>query len=352
MKTGSQANRQLFNDYLQSLAIALAISVPFSFSVGRSIPISRIVLILVSAFTFGTGFFVVGALRGRIRVRSFVLNVLAQSALIFATLVACTYVMIWLSVASHLRGNAFRPEAFAATAQFEFSRTMLPFGLIGLLASMAINSFFQISRKMGPGVLWNWVTGKYHTPREEPLIFMFLDMKDSTTLAEQLGAIKFSALVRDFFHDMTLPLLASQGKVSHYIGDEAVIYWRPDKGLKDAKCLAFFFEFQNLLRSRSAHYQKTYGLVPEFKAGIHLGPVVATEVGDIKSEIVFHGDVLNTAARIQSMCNETGCELLTSGQLKSAIPDTARFNFRSLGGVHLKGKAQEVALYAVEKPSQ
>jgi adenylate cyclase len=35
------------------------------------------------------------------------------------------------------------------------------------------------------------------------------------------------------------------------------------------------------------------------KAGAHVGRVVATEVGTIKSEIVFHGDVVNTTARVQ-----------------------------------------------------
>lgn len=349
MDVRSQARLRLLKDYYESLSIAFGLSVVFAFTFLRRIPVNKAVLILVPALTFGTGFFLAGAVRSRIRLRSFILDILAHTALICATLVVCAYAMIWFSVVASNPGLLASAEALRVAAQIEFSPTMLLWAVPALVGTAMINGFFQISRKMGPGVLRNWMTGKYHTPREETLIFMFLDMKDSTTLAEQLGAIQFSALVRDFFFDLTFPLEASKGKVSHYIGDEAVIYWSPKDGLKDDRCLAFFFDFQDHLRSRATYYAKTYGLQPEFKAGIHLGPVVATEVGDVKSEIVFHGDVLNTAARIQSMCNETGCELLISQALKESLTDSPAFAFRSLGAARLKGKAHEVELFAVER---
>jgi adenylate cyclase len=35
-------------------------------------------------------------------------------------------------------------------------------------------------------------------------------------------------------------------------------------------------------------------------------------VGDIKRDIAYHGDTLNTAARIQSVCNQYNKRFLTS----------------------------------------
>jgi adenylate cyclase len=40
-----------------------------------------------------------------------------------------------------------------------------------------------------------------------------------------------------------------------------------------------------------------------FKAGLYFGKVVSAQIGDLKREIVYNGDVLNTTARIQAECN-------------------------------------------------
>ena len=312
-----------------------------------NVHLNRFATMLGAAFLYGTSFFLLGAVRSRIRLRSFLLNVLAQAALMFLVIFGCFAVMSWLIIAVMNPGHA-QSEYIGHAIEFVVTPAALMGEFFGFLVALLINFTFQISRKLGPGVLTSWITGKYYTPREEPFVFMFLDMKDSTTLAEQLGALKFSALVRDFFYDMTGPLMDSHGRVSHYIGDEAVIYWKPDDAFKEKGPLAFFKWFEDEIASRANYYQSTYGLVPSFKAGLHMGPVVATEVGEVKSEVVFHGDVLNTAARIQSMCNELGHTLLSSRDLaaKLVLPHGAVMS--ALGPVHLKGKAEEIELVAIE----
>jgi len=159
--------------------------------------------------------------------------------------------------------------------------------------------------------------------------------------------MKFSALVRDFMADLTGPVLATKAEVSHYIGDEAVITWQMERGLANANCLRLFFLFQSRLESRRAYYERNYGLLPGFKAGAHFGQVVTTEVGEIKSEIVYHGDVLNTAARIQGMCAGLGEEFLISGELAAKLG--SREGLRSLGSFGLKGREREVELVAVNR---
>ena len=326
--------------YAWSLGIALAIGICVLPVLYKKAPVPWPIILLGSTFTFGTGFFLLGTVRSRIRVRSFLLNALVQTALTAVTVLACLVVVVWYSISAVEHHSApFRDLALAL-----FSPFSLEAQAGGIIFAFLISVGFEFSRKLGPGVLWNWMTGKYYTPREEELVFMFLDMKDSTTIAERLGALKFSALVRDFFRDLSGPLQESKGRVSHYIGDEAVIYWKPSNAVKATGCIAFFFAFKKALRDRADYYQKTYGLTPEFKAGLHIGPVVATEVGDVKSEIVFHGDVLNTTARIESLCNETDSELLVSKLLAERLTLPAGVSKTDLGAVHLKGKAEEVEL--------
>jgi adenylate cyclase len=218
---------------------------------------------------------------------------------------------------------------------------------IGVLMVVPIRFLFALSQKLGPGVLRKWMLGHYHEPREEERIFMFLDMKDSTTLAEELGNLNFSALVRDFFEDLTLPVLQTKAEVSHYIGDEAVLTWTMEAGLANANCVRIFFEFEKSITRRKSYYIENYGLVPGFKAGAHCGKVIATEVGEVKSEIVFHGDVLNTAARIQGLCNQLEEGLLLSEELSRLLKLPPDLRAVGHGKSDLKGKAEEVEIVAI-----
>lgn len=351
----NEARKQLWLDYLQSLMIAFGFSTIFtvvtvaaSRSSNKPFPVPWWLLLTFPGFLFGTGFFLMGAVRSRIRLKTFLLNVIAQTGLIAVTLAVCMVLFLWFS-ASILSGETlFSKQILTFVARVTLVDMPVWF-LLGIVLAFMVNSFFQISRKLGPGVLWNWVTGKYYTPREEELVFMFLDLKDSTTLAEQLGNLKFSALVRDFFRDLTLPVLECKAAVSHYIGDEAVIYWKPGAGLEKARCIDLFYKFRAALDERGAYYLKEYGTVPRFKAGLHLGHVVATEVGEVKSEIVFHGDVLNTTARIQGLCNESGENLLLSKELLDRLTLPAGLQATSIGLQHLKGKEHPVEVFAVRQ---
>ena len=109
-----------------------------------------------------------------------------------------------------------------------------------------------------------------------------------------------------------------------------------------------YFKMRRAIQDRAEYYTAQYGFVPEFKAGLHIGPVVATEVGEIKSEIVFHGDVMNTAARIQALCNSEGVGLLLSGDLADRLVLPSGMTLKRLGPRALKGKENEVEIVAVE----
>ncbi len=52
--------------------------------------------------------------------------------------------------------------------------------------------------------------------------------------------------------------------------------------------------------------------MPEFKAGFHIGKVITAEIGVIKKDIIFTGDVLNTTARIQGLSNTYEVDMITS----------------------------------------
>jgi adenylate cyclase len=188
-------------------------------------------------------------------------------------------------------------------------------------AGIGISLFYnEISDNIGQGVLLNFFTGKYHRPKEEERIFMFLDMKSSTTIAEKLGHVEYFKILKDYYSDLSDPIVRYGGEIYQYVGDEIVISWKYKKAFKNNNPLQCFFAMKESLIGQSKKYTAEYGVIPTFKAGIHLGRVTIGEIGDIKKEIIFSGDVLNTTARIQGLCNNYKVDLLVSEDFLGSIP--------------------------------
>ena len=215
------------------------------------------------------------------------------------------------------------------------------------IACMSALFILQVSDKFGQGVLISFLLGKYHRPKEDSRIFMFMDLKSSTTYAEKLGHIKYSQFIQDCFFDITGVITKYDAKIYQYVGDEVVLSWNIKEGIKNGQCVKTFFAYDSLIQDKKKYYKDKYGIIPQFKAGIHLGKVTVAEVGEIKKELAYHGDVLNTAARIQEKCNKFKKRLLISDSMKAMLEKQCQFKFSSIGKVSLKGKVQSLTLFAV-----
>ena len=221
-----------------------------------------------------------------------------------------------------------------------------------ILASL-IFSFIKIANEnFGSGVFLKLLLGTYRIPREEQQIFMFLDLRASTRIAEQLGHFTYSKLIQDCFYDLNRLLLRYDASVYQYVGDEAVLQWPFKQGIRNKNCIKIYFAFEKRLLKREKHYITKYGLLPKFKAGVHGGKLIVTEVGTVKKEIAYHGDVINTTARIQEKCNSYKESLLVSEILLRHLRLKSNFKTVSLGDIPLKGKEESVSIYAVRKANK
>ena len=216
--------------------------------------------------------------------------------------------------------------------------------------SLGASLFYaEISENIGQGILLNFFSGKYHTPKEENRIFMFLDMKSSTTIAEKLGHIKYFELLKEYYNNLSKAVIEYSGEIYQYIGDEMVISWKLEKGIKNNNCIKCFFAMKEDLKGRQDWYQKKFGLSPNFKAGFHYGQVSIGEIGSIKKEIIFTGDVLNSTARIQTLCNPHNVDVLISEDLIKILDVGDDFQIKTLGKNELRGKLETMELYTISK---
>ena len=216
------------------------------------------------------------------------------------------------------------------------------------IASIIVVSQFytEVSENIGQGVLNNFFTGKYHTPTEEERIYMFLDMKSSTTIAENLGHIRYFEMLREYYSDLSDPVIIYSGEIYQYVGDEVVVSWKLKNGLENNNCIQCFFAMKAALRKQSGKYNEKFGLLPEFKAGFHYGKVTTGEIGVIKKEIIFTGDVLNTTARIQGLCNFYKVDLLVSGDLVKQL-DLSAWQIKTLDENALRGRDEKIELFTI-----
>ncbi len=225
--------------------------------------------------------------------------------------------------------------------------------LTGMIYGFSLTFIFtflrSINQILGRNVLLNLVIGTYHSPKEENRIFMFLDLKSSTSIAESIGDKRFVDLINDFFFDISEGILATNGEVYKYVGDEAIISWSIKKGVKNFNALRCYFIIRQSMKRKQNKYFRKYGVVPEFKAGIHCGHVIRGEIGILKKEITYLGDVLNTTARIESLCNEKGENFLASDDVVKLLAAENEFEIKSIGSMMLRGKQNPVGLFAVHE---
>jgi adenylate cyclase len=205
-----------------------------------------------------------------------------------------------------------------------------------------------VNKKYGPGILLPLLLGRYRKPKEEERIFLFMDLKSSTSIAEVLGHLKYSAFIRDSFMDINAVLRAYNAEIYQYVGDEIVVTWTMKEGLADLSCTRFFFSCEERFKNKADYYLKKYGQVPEFKAGLHMGMVTAVEVGNIKRDIAYHGDTLNTTARIQGVCNQYNETFLTSMYVLENTGIGEHFKTASIGMVGLKGKSNPIEIASIK----
>ncbi len=216
------------------------------------------------------------------------------------------------------------------------------FVVLGTLILMLVND------KYGPGVFKDFLLGRYFHPKKEERIFMFLDLRSSTSIAENLGEERYFNFLKEVFNYATPSILNAKGEIYQYVGDEIVVSWKVDSGTENANCVECFFNIQRALNDKADYFDRQYHVKPEFKAGLHYGYAMTGEIGLVKRDIAFSGDVMNTTSRIQDKCNELGVNILISKYLLDKLnlrPD--QYNPREVGDMMLRGKQQKVMLYTL-----
>ena len=140
-------------------------------------------------------------------------------------------------------------------------RHWLTTNLAGLVAlgfgiSLVIGVGAEIHRLIGGALLASVLLGTYHRPSRQRRIVMFLDLANSTRLAEALGELRVHDLITRFFFDIDEPIADYDGAVHAYVGDEVIVTWPvTDDPALNARCVASFFAIRRKMADLAGDYQ-------------------------------------------------------------------------------------------------
>ncbi|WP_422079517.1 adenylate/guanylate cyclase domain-containing protein [Ulvibacterium sp.] len=305
----------------------------------------------------GIGSFLAGLIQGWIEVtwlrkhfakNRFWVKILFKSAFYLLFLTLFLILLALITNARRLGIPIYDPIAFENVSQFIRSFAFWSV-IIYAAAGLDVALFYsEANAHLGNGAIYNYALGKYHKPKQETRIFMFLDMKSSTSIAEKLGHLEYFTLLKMYYADMTNPILETLGEIYQYVGDEIVVTWSLKNGLYHNNCLECFRKIDNRFKKRNAYYWKRFGVVPSFKAGYHVGEVTVGEIGIIKKDIIYTGDILNTTSRIQEECNVYNAKTLISNDLLKLLSQNDTFLFTKIGNLILKGKTEAIELFRMD----
>ena len=217
-----------------------------------------------------------------------------------------------------------------------------------LAMTLVIVILLQASSLVGRRTFRNLLHGRYRRPRAERRFFLFVDVVGSTAIAERLGALEAHRFLSAVFSATAEPIAACQGEIYQYVGDEIVVTWTEDEGKPEARPLRCFFLMEDALREQTEQFRQRFDAAPGLRAALHLGEVIAGEVGEQRRAIVFHGDVMNTASRLEQATRDAGVRFIASNAAIEALERQPDLAYRDLGELRLRGRQQPIRAWGVE----
>jgi adenylate cyclase len=285
---------------------------------------------LIGATLTGLEAFVLSARGGALLQRWPLGIVLALRTALYTLCIAVAY-----ALASELSED---PIGFA-----DFRRTLTYSLVVSLVLSLAL----MVRRMLGPQATAHFLTGRYHRPRSEERLVLFLDVAGSTALAERIGDALFHEFLARTVLDVSESVVECGGEIHTYVGDEVIVTWKLRDGRADPRALRCPFVIADRIAEHRAEYLRRFGAAPSLRAGFHAGPLIIGEMGDIKREIVMLGDTMNTASRIEAACRSSGRSVLASDEAlaHAVLPPGLRAD--SIASVVLRGKSTARELFAL-----
>ncbi|HEX2555640.1 MAG TPA: adenylate/guanylate cyclase domain-containing protein [Microvirga sp.] len=185
-------------------------------------------------------------------------------------------------------------------------------------------------------------------PRAQKAAIVFIDLSRFTLLSERLGPARTRELLRAFHALVEEEVTRQDGVVLSFMGDGAMIaFGLPDARPDDARralhaCAALVTGATKWIGALA----QDLGADLDVRVGAHYGPVVVSRLGaDTHQHITATGDSVNVTSRLLDVAAREGAAFVASADLLAAAgEDPARFGFRDLKTVAIRGRRESLSI--------
>jgi adenylate cyclase len=207
-----------------------------------------------------------------------------------------------------------------------------------------------MSRYMDPGLADRLLEagGEILGGQSSEATVLFSDVRNFTTLTEELGAQATVALLNEYFTAMVECVQKEGGMLDKFIGDAMMAVFGiplaheddPDRGVRAA--IAMMRELGSFNRRRASLGSKPI----DIGIGLNTDVVVSGNIGSPKRmDYTVIGDGVNLASRLESACKQYGAHILISQNTLNRLRSTYRM--REIDAVIVKGKTEPVRVYEI-----
>lgn len=187
--------------------------------------------------------------------------------------------------------------------------------------------------------------------RSAEVTLLLTDLRNSTPLAEKLGPAGIFSLLNHVFEVETNAVMAEDGALEHFLGDQFLTYWGAPQPQHDGpnQALRAALELIKGLEAFKATQPPEVKALFGYGVALHCGSVLFGNKGSAKRlDFGLVGDTVNEAARIESLSKYYGVTLLVSRECFTHLTNPA--THRQLDRVIVKGKSTPVELFEIENP--
>jgi len=327
----SISTRRKLSSILLAVAVFAVLSLLATLSRGRSPAYG-----VMNAILVGTGVglfeqFYVQSLRGR-----WMRNIHPLLSIGIYTIVVTILFILAVNIA-HLLLHSFYPSPVPWRRLPFILPIFIAFSVIGIVIMRAVHF-------IGIDTLFHLMVGTYHRPVVEQKVLVFIDINNSTALAERLGALKIKSLVGKFLFDISKPITDHGGEIYLYKGDGLIAIWDWREAVRHDRILRALDAVFAAVRREQGAYMVQFGVVPVFRIGVHGGDVVVSEQGDTKRSIGIYGSTINIASRMEEAAKAHGVACAISGDVARALSDPAD-RIHPIGFDKIKGISAEIPIF-------
>lgn len=158
--------------------------------------------------------------------------------------------------------------------------------------------------------------------RDAVITVMFADIRGFSRISERLGPERTMAWIQDTMGTLSGCVLACDGTLVDYVGDELMAMWGAPIGQSNHAELALkaAVEMLNILPEISERWQQELGTTVELGIGINSGVARVGNTGS-RQRLKYGplGDPVNVASRVQGATKYLGADCLFTGSTLSAL---------------------------------